>query len=68
MKILFRNIQNITFVNLCLAPWPKERMSHRDRLVVGFATTYVISESVLITINIVSSNPAQVRCNQYNIM
>jgi hypothetical protein len=31
----------------------------RDRLVVGFITTYVISA---ITTNVVSSNPAQARC------
>ena len=40
----------------------------RDRMVVGFPTTCAISESVPITTNVVSSNPAQARCTQYNIM
>jgi hypothetical protein len=37
----------------------------RDGMVVEFITTY---QSVPITTNIVSSNPAQARCTQYNIM
>jgi hypothetical protein len=40
----------------------------RDRMVVGFITTYAISTYQSITTNIVSSNPAQARCAQYNIM
>jgi hypothetical protein len=39
----------------------------RIRMVVGFTATYAIL-SVPITINIVSSNPAQTRCTRYNIM
>jgi hypothetical protein len=34
----------------------------RDRMVDGFITTYAI------TTNVMSSNPAQVRCTGYNIM
>jgi hypothetical protein len=34
----------------------------RDRMIVGFIATYAISA------NVVSSNPAQVRCMQYNII
>jgi len=37
----------------------------RDRMVVGFITTYAISA---ITTNVVSSKPAQARCTRYNIM
>jgi hypothetical protein len=37
----------------------------RDRMVVGFTTTYAI---VPITTNVVSSDPVQSRCTQYNIM
>ncbi len=42
----------------------------RDRMVVGFITTstYGYMLSVPITINVVSSNPAQARCIRYNIM
>ena len=36
------------------------------RMVVGFIIIYAIS--VPITTNVVSSNPAQVRCTRYNIM
>jgi hypothetical protein len=35
----------------------------RDRMVVGFTV-----QSVLITTNVMSSNPAQARCTGYNIM
>ena len=38
----------------------------RDRMVVGFTATYM--QSVLITTNVVSLNPAQARCTQFNIM
>ena len=38
--------------------------SGRDRIVVEFITTYAMS----ITTKVVSSNPAQARCTQYNIM
>ena len=38
----------------------------RDRMVVGFTTTYM--QPVPITTNIVSSNLVQARCAQYNIM
>jgi len=38
----------------------------RDRMVVGFTTTYM--QSVPIITNVVSSNPAQTRCTRYNIM
>ena len=37
----------------------------RDRMVVGFITSM---QSVPIATNIVSSNPTQARCTQYNIM
>ena len=37
----------------------------RDRMVVGFRTTYAISA---ITSKVVSLNPAQARFIQYNIM
>jgi len=37
----------------------------RDRMVVGFPTTYAISA---ITTNVVSSNPTQVGCTRCNIM
>jgi hypothetical protein len=37
----------------------------RDRMVVEFTTTYAI---VPITTNVVSSDPVQSRCTQYNIM
>jgi len=37
-----------------------------DHMVVGFITTYM--QSVHITINIMSSNPARARCTWYNIM
>ena len=37
----------------------------RDRMVVGFQLPV---QSVPITTNIVSSNPAQTRCTWYNIM
>ena len=37
----------------------------RDRMVVGFKQPM---QSVPITTNIVSWNPAQARCTQYNIM
>jgi len=36
-----------------------------DRMVVGFITTHTI---VPITTEVVSLNPAQARCTQYNIM
>ena len=36
-----------------------------DRMVIGFLTTY---QSVPITTNILTSNPAQTMCTQYNIM
>ena len=39
----------------------------RDRMVVGFTTTYMCMQSVPITINVVSSNPAQARCTRYSI-
>ena len=39
-------------------------LSGRDRIVVGFITIYAMS----ITTKVVSSNPAQARCTQYNIM
>jgi len=39
----------------------------RDRMVVGFTTTYAISV-VPITTEVVSSNPVQVRQTLYNIM
>ena len=37
-------------------------------MVVGFTTTYMCMQSVPITINVVSSNPAQARCTRYSIM
>jgi hypothetical protein len=37
----------------------------RDRLVVGFTTTYA---SVSITTKVMSLNPAQAMCTRYNIM
>jgi len=37
-----------------------------DRMVVGFITTYI--QSVPITINVVTLNPAQARCTPYNII
>ena len=40
----------------------------RDRIVVGFITTYAITESVSITTNVVISNRIQARCTRYNIM
>ena len=40
----------------------------RDFIVVGFITTYAITESVPITTNVVSSNRTQARCTRYNIM
>jgi hypothetical protein len=36
-----------------------------DHMVVGFTTTNL---SVPITTEVISSNPAQTRCTQYNIM
>jgi len=39
----------------------------RDRMVVGFTTTYT-NHAVTITTNVVSSNPAQAWCARYNIM
>ena len=47
--------------------YPKISISHRgrDRKVVGFRTTHTISAY---HINIVISNPAQARCNRYNIV
>ena len=38
----------------------------RDRMVVGLLTTYAVS--VPIGTKVVSSNPVQARCTQYNIM
>ena len=38
-----------------------------DRMVVGFTTTYMCMQSVPITTNVVSSNPAQARCTRYSI-
>ena len=40
----------------------------RDRIVVGYKTTYAITESVPITTNVVSSNRTQARSTRYNIM
>jgi hypothetical protein len=37
-----------------------------DRMVVEFITTYM--QSVPITTNVVSSNPAQAMCTRYNTM
>jgi len=37
----------------------------RDRMVVGFTATYVISA---IATKVVSSNPTQERCTRYNII
>ena len=44
-----------------ISPYERERHG-RDRMVVGFTTTYVI------TANVVYSNPAQARCTRYNIV
>jgi len=38
----------------------------RDRMVVGYITTYVIS--AYHHYNVVSSNPDQAKCTRYNIM
>ena len=43
----------------------KRSMDRRDRMVVGFITTYV---AMPITTNVVSSNPAPARCTRYNII
>ena len=44
-----------------ISPYERERHG-RDRMVVGFTTTYVI------TANDVCSNSAQARCTRYNIV
>ena len=36
-------------------------------MLVGFTTTYMCMQSVPITTNVVSSNPAQARCTRYSI-
>jgi hypothetical protein len=40
----------------------------RDRMVVGLPTTYAISAYQAIATNVVSLNPAQVRCTRYNFV
>jgi hypothetical protein len=37
-------------------------------MVVGFTTTYATMQSVSITTNVVSLNPAQAGCTHYNII
>ena len=54
----------LTSEDICLH---ESRQGH-DRKVVGFTTTFVPVQSVPITDKVVSLNPAQERCTQYNIM
>jgi len=58
-------VEGNAFLVLFLSALPLEtRIRHgRDRMIVGFTTTYAISAS-----EVVSSNPAQGRCTRYSIM
>jgi hypothetical protein len=71
---VMKNLENIAFCVLCVFFWQwyhsnieKGDRHDRDRMVVGFTTTYV-SKYVPITTNVVSLNPIHVRCTRYNIM
>ena len=50
---------------ICICCFFARSRRGRVRMVVGFATTYVISTYHT---NVVSSNPAQARCTRYNAM
>ena len=50
-----------------MCPIVRSRHGH-DHMVVVFTTTFVPLQSLPITTNVESSNPAQARCTRYNII
>ena len=68
LHILLLHSSSMLFIFVCFKwkmLWYGGGGCGRDRMVVGFTSTYT---SVSITTSVVISNPSQARCTQYNIV